>query len=271
MVKNRPWLGRLLGTIFGYLLHNGPGALVGFFLGYLFDNAMAQVASHRVLGAQQHFVTSLFAVMGHIAKADGRVSEADIGLARAMMQQMQLNPAQMRLAMESYNLGKSPHFNLEAALNPVRLSCSRVPMLRRMFLELQISAAFAEGSIHTNVVPVLEKVALLLGASKTEFQQLLNAFKMRAYVFQGQHFGERSGSIHRPQTSMLERAYAILGVARSASFAEVKTAYRKLMSQHHPDKLMAKGLPENMLKAATAKAQEIKEAYEVIAKHLGER
>jgi DnaJ like chaperone protein len=69
----------------------------------------------------------------------------------------------------------------------------------------------------------------------------------------------------------LHEAYEILGVKPSASDAEVKKAYRRLMNQHHPDKLVAKGLPEEMMKLATAKAQEIKGAYERIKSARGMR
>ena len=67
-----------------------------------------------------------------------------------------------------------------------------------------------------------------------------------------------------PPQSTLKAAYQVLGVAETASDAEVKKAYRRLMNQHHPDKLVAKGLPEEMMKLATEKTQEIKNAYEQI-------
>jgi DnaJ like chaperone protein len=62
----------------------------------------------------------------------------------------------------------------------------------------------------------------------------------------------------------LHEAYAVLGVDRTAGDAEVKKAYRRLMNQHHPDKLVARGLPEEMIDLATEKTQEIKAAYETV-------
>jgi DnaJ like chaperone protein len=59
-------------------------------------------------------------------------------------------------------------------------------------------------------------------------------------------------------------AYAILNVSPEASDADIKRAYRRLMSQHHPDKLVSKGLPEEMMEIAKQKTQEIRQAYEVI-------
>jgi DnaJ like chaperone protein len=69
--------------------------------------------------------------------------------------------------------------------------------------------------------------------------------------------------------SSLSDAYAIVGVENTVSDAELKKAYRRLMSQHHPDKLVAKGLPDEMIKDATAKTQQIKAAYEQIRKTRG--
>ena len=68
---------------------------------------------------------------------------------------------------------------------------------------------------------------------------------------------------------MLKDAYLVLGVSSPASDADVKKAYRRMMNQHHPDKLVAKGLPEEMMKLATEKTQEIKKAYELIKQKRG--
>jgi len=66
----------------------------------------------------------------------------------------------------------------------------------------------------------------------------------------------------------LTQAYKILGISKGSSEAEVKKAYRRLMSQHHPDKLVAKGLPDEMIKLATEKTQEIRKAYDLVKKSL---
>jgi DnaJ like chaperone protein len=64
----------------------------------------------------------------------------------------------------------------------------------------------------------------------------------------------------------LKVAYGVLGVTENATDAELKKAYRRLMSQHHPDKLVAKGLPEEMMRIAKEKTQEIQTAYDKVKK-----
>jgi len=69
--------------------------------------------------------------------------------------------------------------------------------------------------------------------------------------------------------SSLVEAYKALGVAKDSTDQELKRTYRKLMSQHHPDKLMGQGLPEDMIKVATERAKEIKLAYDLIKESRG--
>ena len=79
----------------------------------------------------------------------------------------------------------------------------------------------------------------------------------------GQYQGYQQGS-QRASIDELGNAYQALGVTSSESDREIKKAYRKLMSQHHPDKLIAQGVPEDMIKVGTEKAQEIQAAYDLI-------
>ena len=58
--------------------------------------------------------------------------------------------------------------------------------------------------------------------------------------------------------------YTLLKIEPNADLATIKKAYRKLMSQHHPDKLMAQGVPAEMLELAKRRTQDIQAAYELI-------
>ena len=79
----------------------------------------------------------------------------------------------------------------------------------------------------------------------------------------GHRDGHRAGP-RAPGRHELQGAYRALGVSESDSDAVVKRAYRRLISKHHPDKLVSKGLPEDMMRVATQRTAEIKASYDLI-------
>ncbi len=259
------WWGKLLGGAFGYLLAGPLGAVVGAALGHNFDRGLAaSLRAHFAPGSQERvqtvFFTTLFSVMGHLAKADGRVSEDEIELARDVMRRMNLNEAMRRVAIGLFNQGKKPDFQLAEILSQFRRECLRRRNLMQMFVEILMHAGYADGDLKDAERQVLEQVREQLGFSVQEFLHI-EALVRNARHFGGGGFGQEAPPSPR---ASLQEAYEILGVQSSASDGEVKKAYRRLMNQHHPDKLVAKGLPEEMMKLATEKTQEIKQAYELI-------
>ena len=251
------WWGKTIGGALGFMMGGPLGALLGAALGHQFDVGLTQVSGERLGDTVEHertqaaFFTATFSVMGHIAKADGRVSEKEIGLVEALMAEMRLRPEQRRAAIGLFNEGKEASFPLDAALEQFRRECHRRSTLIRMFLEIQIRAALADGRLHRAENSILRRVALRLGVPTRQFEELLRFIQGIAE--------DRGEARHR-----IEDDYRVLGVARSASDGEVKKAYRRLMSQHHPDKLVAKGLPEEMMQVATDTTREVRAAYERI-------
>lgn len=257
-------LGKLLGAIFGYMLWGPFGALLGAVLGHQFDKGLSRTVfqSHAdIERIQASFFTTLFSVMGHLAKADGHVSEHEIKMAKSVMQQMSLNEQQRKMAIELFNKGKQADFPLDSALQQFRRNTHGQRNLIRMFMETLLHAAYADGVIHPKEERLLKHIAKVLGISPYQLAQLEGMVQaQRAFhAGRGGHY-----EAARPRADLLKEAYQLLGVAESASDAEVKKAYRRQMNQHHPDKLVAKGLPEEMIKIATEKTQEIKAAYDTI-------
>jgi len=255
------WWGTLLGGAFGFMLGGPLGALLGVALGRRFDKGVDGLGEYGAeVGDQERvqtaFFTATFAVMGHLAKVDGQVSHNEIRLAEQVMRQMRLSEAMRGTAMRLFNEGKLPEFQLDAVLEQFRMECHRRRHLLRMFVEIQLHACYADGAVHTEETRVLQHICDRLGFSRQEFAQL------EALVQAARGFAQ-GGAVPASQ-DQLAAAYQLLGVTRQASDTEIKTAYRRLMNQHHPDKLVAKGLPEEMMALATEKTQEIKAAYEVI-------
>lgn len=249
------WWGKIAGGTFGFMLGGPLGAALGAVLGHQFDKGVrgtARISLNDQEMVQASFFTATFSVMGYIAKADGRVSQSEIAHAERVMKQMHLNNGQRQAAIDLFNQGKRDDFSVEGALDQLRQVSHRNRNLLRIFLEIQIQAALADGVVDDAEYRVLLRIADRLGFDQAQIRQLLDMLQSGA---------ARAGDQSRPS---LDDAYRTLGVGRDASDEEVKKAYRRLMNQHHPDKLVAKGLPEEMMEVAKEKTQSIKAAYERI-------
>lgn len=269
--------GKLIGGFFGFLLAGPLGLLLGVFIGHLFDKGLSRnqgwtFSSTNPTVAQQAFFDTTFLVMGHIAKLDGRVSEAEIQAARTIMNRLGLTEVMRQKAIDLFNKGKQTDFDLEKALNHLVQICHRNKILLKLFVEIQMQTALAEQPISREKQRVLQKICQNLGFAPLNFSFFEHIFNFEQAFRQQQSNQQRQGhyqSSYSRQQLNLQDAYAILGISESATPAEIKKAYRKQMSQHHPDKLLAKGLPEEMIKIATEKTQNIKAAYDRICAAKG--
>lgn len=140
-----------------------------------------------------------------------------------------------------------------------------------MFLEIQIQTAFADGSLHPKERDVLYVIGEELGISRMQFDQFLRMMQGGAQFGSGQQSWHNGDAQQAPRGPTLEDACNVLGVKTTDDATTIKRAYRKLMSEHHPDKLVAKGLPPQMMQMAQQKAQEIQKAYDMIKTAKGFR
>ncbi len=268
------WIGKLGGGLLGFVAGGPVGAAIGVLLGHQFDRGLTRfdpaAASRMSAGGpssaarQRAFFETTFRVMGHLAKADGRVSEAEIQAAREVMHRLRLHPEAVRRAIELFTEGKQPGFSLTEQLASFRRACGRDPALMRTFLEFQMDLVLAKGSIEPREREVLWRIADQLGVSRVDLAQL------EAVLRAQRSFGGREQRTRgRAAADSLAAAYRALGITAAASDAEVKTAYRRLMNQHHPDKLVSRGLPDSMLEAAKERTREIRTAYELLKERRG--
>jgi DnaJ like chaperone protein len=261
------WWGKALGGAFGFMVGGPLGALMGVAFGHNFDRGMTGIGqSDWKVGiggnqdrVQAAFFTATFSVMGYIAKADGKVTRDEIRLAEEVMRQLGLDGEMRESAKKLFNEGKSDDFPIDEILDQFKSELKRRTTLTQMFLEIQLQAAYADGVMDPSEAKVLAHICQRLGIPLAQLKRMEEMLKAG-------FGGQRKASSGQ---SSLPDAYAIVGVVKSVSDADLKKAYRRLMSQHHPDKLVAKGLPDEMIKDATAKTQQIKSAYELIRESRG--
>ena len=257
------WWGKLAGGAFGFMLGGPLGALLGAVLGHNLDRGLAGLEGERLQPGEQErvqtaFFTATFSIMGHLAKVDGSVSRKEIDLAESVMDKMDLDADMRETAIRLFNQGKRDSFPLNEVVEQFRLECHRRSTLIQMFIEIQLQAAYADGKIDPAEEQLLLNICRHLGVSEFLFRKLEQMIQAEL------HFAGQGRSREGYVAPSLDDAYAILNISRTASDAEVKRAYRRQTSQHHPDKLVAKGLPEEMMKIAAGKTHEIRQAYEQI-------
>jgi len=271
-------IGKLIGAVLGYMIGRFPGLLIGLILGHFYDQSVDARRRTRPQGTplevSERFFTATFEVMGHVAKADGRVSEAEIAAARKLMTELHFDGPQIHIAIGFYTRGKRPDFDLEDSVEKLVKACGNQPLLLRAFLELQVRAALEGVDMQGAARDVIFRLAELLDVSRLELAHMEAVLRLRREQFrQGNGQGQRQGSGGAQGPSrggmQLDAAYQILEVDPKASNAEVQKAYRRQLSKHHPDKLKANGLPESMLDHAKQRTQQIIEAYELIKSARG--
>jgi DnaJ like chaperone protein len=258
--------GKLVGGILGLLRGGISGAVLGALLGHFVDRFLQGISG--VQNTQEAFFQALFCSLGYLSKADGRVSESEIRMVEALMQRMQIGGEERQKAIRFFNQGKQAGFDLHKALaNFSRHSLARRD-LRQMFMEIMVEAAFSSEGLTAPERKVLVEIARELHIPGSMLAAMLHARQTG-----GSYSGSRPGGGQRAGAGVnrgsLPQAYAQLGLTSNASDADVKKAYRKLVSQYHPDKLVSRGLPEEMMEMAKTRVREINTAYEQIKQAKG--
>ncbi|MEZ2419230.1 co-chaperone DjlA [Luteibacter sp. RCC_6_2] len=259
--------GTLIGAVLGmWLTHNLLGALVGGALGFMFDASRQQ--QRRRTPTQGGYVAPLFALIGAVAKADGRVSEREIAIAERLMARMGLDQEARRVAIEAFNEGKQPEFNATAVIDELRQWVGHRRDHAFPVIDVVIETVLAEGNPSPEKMAILRQLAFALRVSDMELMALM---AMKGYAWNagasGRSYGGGGGYTPPQRNTQGPDPYAILGIQRDADDRAIKRAYRKLISEHHPDRLG--DLPDDMRRRAEARASEINAAYERIKAERG--
>lgn len=260
-------IGKIVGAILGLILfHNPVGILIGAMLGHFYDSAASRLKPPSM---GHGFIEPLFGFAGALSKSDGRVSEPEIAAAEALMARLRLDGVQRRTAIERFSLGKQDGFDATSAIADLKAWCGGRRDFAFIVLDLLLDLAYAEGAPAQAKLALLRKLCWALGISD---QELLWLATMKGYA-SAAHGPRAPGYGPRPPPASSRPSevdpYAVLGIARSAAEGDIKRAYRKQMSQHHPDKLG--DVPDELKQRAGERAREINAAYERIKSERGLR
>lgn len=255
------WWGKLIGGIIGLMRGGIVGAILGVFIGHMVDRFLSGLSgSNRT---RDTFFRALFSTLGQISKVDGRVTQVEIEAAEKLMRRMQLTEAERKQAISHFQKGKDPEFDLHGTLQEFARYSKLRYELRVMFIELLLEAAMVDGTLSPAEDAILERVRTVLNIP-------INVFIAMMRARERQPESNYDNSQPAPKIGLLlSKSYAALGLTVDASAQEVKRAYRKLVSQYHPDKLSSQGLPDEMMEMAKKRVREINAAYDKIKASTG--
>jgi len=252
----------LIGAIIGFFTGGPIGVLVGGFAGYVAGQALQRFVIGGLRVAQTALIESVFAVMGALCKVDSVVTRDEIKAVENIFRMLHLDDEQRLQAKAAFGKGKQPDFDLDAAVDRfAAISRGRAPLVQ-LFLQLQCMAVAADGHVHPAEHNMLVRIAGRLGLTEADVAQLESLLRAATS-------GAAGGPSDKPPQDRLADAYVALGVTPDAAPADIKRAYRKLISKNHPDKLAARGLPESMRAVAEERSREINTAYDLIKSSRG--
>ena len=267
--------GKIFGGFLGYLMAGPLGALVGIMLGNVFDKSLKLHLNQSYQDfrfekrddVSATYIKAVSCLMGFFAKADGPVSEHELSFAASIFKEMKLSGKQLNNAKEWFTSSKNGQVSLEDQLRMLQYLKEKNLALTKNCLDIVFQMLKIDGLTETKI-NYMNYLLNNLGFSKLENQ--FNAQEFWEYIqskAQHQHQSHRGYHQSPPRSNNIDDAFKTLGLSSSANKTEVKKAYRKLMGQYHPDKMMAKGASPQAIKAATEKTQEISKAYDYICQY----
>lgn len=256
--------GKVVGAVAGLASGRPWMAIIGLILGHQFDRGFADrfrkfgpnVSSGRLEKLSGQFVKALFQTLGHLAKADGRVTEDEIRAVRSLMNRLGLGPVEVRQAIAWFESGKAATFPLKSTLRQIRGASARRAESRALFVRLLMEVALSKATLHQRERELIWVACTELDIGRVELAQLEAMLRAQR--------GFRRSAAGGADARRVSAAYTALGVEKSSTNDEIKKAYRRLMNKNHPDKLSGKNPDQAAITEAARRTREVRSAYELL-------
>ena len=194
------------------------------------------------------------ALVAKVAKADGRVQELEAQLIGIMFDDISKvfdEKEKTRAIMkEIFNEEKEKDGDTKEIAQALNKLLGRSIIKRKQFVSFLIQLAFVDNGISPQEEKVLREIVQELNISPSEYEAIVNKFENMMK--------------NKQQSMSPKEAYEILGVKESDDMNTIKKVYRKLIREYHPDIISSQNKDESYIEEATAKTQEINQAYQVI-------
>ena len=248
------WLGAGIGAGIGMMFGGPIGAALGAWVGSSFGSGLKRMAEAGIPlnrdGAQTVFIVALFSMLAKMAKADGQVSKAEIQLIEDFIKHnLRLSKEDRDQAIKIFQNAKSDSYSIYDYAEQYR-QLIRNQAMREMVYRLLFAVAFADGELHPAEEEILRRIPASLGLHESIFSAMFN------------EFGRRGAA--PTSAGSLQAHYDVLGCSPDVSDRDLKLAYRRKAAEFHPDKIAAKGLPEEFMRHAEDQMKSVTVAYDTI-------
>ncbi|PHZ85578.1 TerB family tellurite resistance protein [Paremcibacter congregatus] len=236
------WSSIIGGAAGGAILGGPLGALLGAVAGHYIGKKLNEGTGGGT--EQVTFTIGVIVLSAKMAKADGHVSREEID---AFKQAFKVPEGEMKNVARVFNMAKKDATGFEPYAGQLAKLFHDKPAMLEELLSILFYIAKADQVVHPAELDFLEKVSAIFGFSAAEFDRI-----------RAENLGPDKAD-----------PYTILGVTRESSDKDIKSAYRKLIKEHHPDLLASQGLPKEFVEVANEKLSVINVAYDRIAKERG--
>ncbi len=255
------FLGAYLGSRVAREIGGGSGSARRRYNFFHSSGGTAQNSYSGRLNTGQVFFRSVFSMLGKLSIADGSISEEEKQtIYNFMRSDLRLDPVSQQSAMEIFNAAIRSGESFESYAREFYQSFKGNAQFTELVLDILLRVASADGNIHQEEEKLIQQAVGIFGYSQTSYDRLKSRYGF------GGGSGSYSGGSASFGSSSNTGAYGILGCSPSDSDDVVRKAYRKKVNEFHPDKISAKGLPEEFTKFASERFTEIQNAWESIRK-----
>ena len=243
MVDMSVW-GKIIGGVGGFAIGGPLGALLGGFAGHAVDRLSSGVLRQNDGTRQIAFTVGVIVLGAKMAKADGRVTSDEV---EAFKQVFHVPPEEMKNVARVFNLARQDSSGFETYARQIARLFEPGSQVLEDLLHGLFHIAKADGVLHPGEQAYLAAVAEIFGFDEADFARI------REY-----HMGPDQAD-----------PYTILGIPHDAGEHEIRTAWRQLIRENHPDRAIASGLPQEFVDLANEKLAAINDAYDRISRQRG--
>jgi len=248
------WIGKIIGGTLGFAIGGPLGAIAGAAFGHAFDRTAEEMDVQEVSSRQETdtaqftFFVAVFSMLAKLAKTDGEISRGELDtIQRFMLYDLKLEPQSRMFAANVFNAALQSPNTFEEFASQFYGQFHSEPQLLEMMIDILLRVAVSDGAMSDSEERLIRSAVRIFGFSEAVYEKIRSRYVQKTF----------------------DRYYAVLGVNPTDTNEAIKSRYRKLVMEYHPDRVVARGLPEEFGKFAQDKFREIQEAYEKIRKERG--